>query len=394
MVQPLLLILFMLCPSEVLAHPVTGHATAVAMDGNTPADDAKKRKKGIISKFADYLANSNKEKKNRNFDFSLIGGPHYSTDTKLGLGIVATGLYRTDRNDTLPPPSNISLYGDITTASYYKIGIRGTHVFPHDRCRIEYDVSFDSFKSKFWGIGYDMGNNDSNESDMNRCQVEIRVGVLWRMGGHVYAGPVIVYDFVRAGHVERPEFMRGMDRVTQNFGAGISVVYDSRDVTTNPHRGAYLNLSQLFRPRFTGSGYALTTTGVQAAIYRRVWRGGIIAGNMTGTFNFGDPPWGLMSKLGSSYSMRGYYEGRYRDKHKLEAQVELRQHVWRRNGITAWLGAGTVFDKFDSIRADRLLPNAGIGYRWEFKKDVNVRIDYGFGKSGQSGFIFQINEAF
>ena len=43
---------------------------------------------------------------------------------------------------------------------------------------------------------------------------------------------------------------------------------------------------------------------------------------------------------------------------------------------------------------DRLLPNAGIGYRWEFKKDVNVRLDYGFGKGGQSGFIFNINEAF
>ena len=36
----------------------------------------------------------------------------------------------------------------------------------------------------------------------------------------------------------------------------------------------------------------------------------------------------------------------------------------------------------------------GIGYRWEFKKNVNVRLDYGFGKNGQSGFIFNINEAF
>lgn len=36
----------------------------------------------------------------------------------------------------------------------------------------------------------------------------------------------------------------------------------------------------------------------------------------------------------------------------------------------------------------------GIGYRWEFKKNVNVRLDYGLGKSGQSGFIFNINEAF
>ena len=31
---------------------------------------------------------------------------------------------------------------------------------------------------------------------------------------------------------------------------------------------------------------------------------------------------------------------------------------------------------------------------WYWAKDVNVRLDYGFGKGGQSGFIFNINEAF
>ena len=51
----------------------------------------------------------------------------------------------------------------------------------------------------------------------------------------------------------------------------------------------------------------------------------------------------MMALLGNSYSMRGYYEGRYRDKHKIEGQVELRQHVWKRNGVVVWIGAGTVF---------------------------------------------------
>ena len=102
----------------------------------------------------------------------------------------------------------------------------------------------------------------------------------------------------------------------------------------------------------------------------------------------------MMAELGGTCSMRGYYEGRYRDKHSLEATVELRQHVWKRNGIVVWAGAGTVFPKFSALRSRQILPNAGVGYRWEFKKNVNVRLDYGFGKSGQSGFLFNINEAF
>lgn len=35
---------------------------------------------------------ANKEKKNKKFDFSVIGGPHYSSDTKFGLGLVAAGF--------------------------------------------------------------------------------------------------------------------------------------------------------------------------------------------------------------------------------------------------------------------------------------------------------------
>lgn len=370
---------------------IADERTAVMQD-NDNAEDKKKR--GLINRIIDYFADSNKEKPYKKFDFSIIGGPHYSTDTKLGLGIVATGLYRTDKADSLLPRSNVAIYGDITTANYYKIGVRGNHIFPHDRGRIVYDVAFDSFKSDFWGIGFDNGDNDANKSRMDRCQVNAEINMLWRCAPNLYIGPALVYDFAYADNVERPELLNGMNRRTWNIGAGISLVYDSRDVITNPHKGVYLNLSQYFRPAFIGNEYAFSTTDLHASAYTKVWKGGIIAGDLRGTLNFGNPSWGMMALLGSSYSMRGYYEGRYRDKHKIEIQVELRQHLWGRNSMVIWAGAGTVFNKFSAIQADRLLPNFGIGYRWEFKKDVNIRLDYGIGKSGQSGFIFNINEAF
>ncbi len=100
-----------------------------------------------------------------------------------------------------------------------------------------------------------------------------------------------------------------------------------------------------------------------------------------------------MSTLGGSDNMRGYFEGRYRDKSEMDLCLELRQHVWRRNGLVAWIGAGTVFPRFSALRWSKILPNYGIGYRWEFKKKVNIRLDLGFGRH-QTGFIFSINEAF
>lgn len=352
------------------------------------------KKKSLITRFLDYFNDANKNKKHKKFDFSIIGGPHYSTDTKLGLGLVAAGLYRTNPNDTILPPSNISLFSDVSTVGFYMLGIRGTHIFPQDKYRADYTVYFYSFPCDYWGMGYDMGNDDSNKSEMKRWQARIKGSFLFHLGSNFYIGPMVSYDYVIGKNVERPELLNGMDRHTWNLGAGFSAVYDSRDVLTYPHRGLYINLTQCFRPRFMGNDYAFSTTELQVDAYQKVWKGAVLAEDFRTMLNFGNPSWGMMALLGNSNSMRGYYEGRYRDKHKMEAQVELRQHIWKRNSLTSWVGAGTIFSKFSNIRSRHILPNYGLGYRWEFKKNVNVRLDYGFGKAGQSGFLFSINEAF
>lgn len=350
--------------------------------------------KSWVNRILDYFNDSNKNKKHKRFDFSVIGGPHYASDTKFGLGLVAAGLYRTDPNDSILPPSNVSLYGDVSSVGFYMLGVRGNHIAPKGRYRIDYHLYFYSFPADFWGIGYEMGDNDANKSDMKRWQAQAEVSFLFRVADNFYIGPMESYDYVIGKHIERPELLQGMDQHTWNVGAGVSLVYDNRDNLTNPHRGIYLNINQMFRPGFMGNDYAFSTTAFRFDAYQRLGKGTVLAEDIGANLNFGNPSWGMMAELGGTHSMRGYYEGRYRDKHSLEATVELRQHVWKRNGIVVWVGAGTIFPKFSALRSKQILPNAGVGYRWEFKKNVNVRLDYGFGKSGQSGFLFNINEAF
>lgn len=350
--------------------------------------------KSWVNRILDYFNDSNKNKKHKRFDFSVIGGPHYASDTKFGLGLVAAGLYRTDPNDSILPPSNVSLYGDVSSVGFYMLGVRGNHIAPKGRYRIDYHLYFYSFPADFWGIGYEMGDNDANKSDMKRWQAQAEVSFLFRVADNFYIGPMARYDYVIGKHIERPELLQGMDQHTWNVGAGVSLVYDNRDNLTNPHRGICLNINQMFRPGFMGNDYAFSTTAFRFDAYQRLGKGTVLAEDIGANLNFGNPSWGMMAELGGTHSMRGYYEGRYRDKHSLEATVELRQHVWKRNGIVVWVGAGTIFPKFSALRSKQILPNAGVGYRWEFKKNVNVRLDYGFGKSGQSGFLFNINEAF
>ena len=387
----LTILIVMLALGSYASEPSVTDSISSAEKADTTNLHARKT---WINRVLDYFNDSNKNKKHKRFDFSVIGGPHYASDTKFGLGVVAAGLYRTDPNDSILPPSNVSLYGDVSSVGFYMVGVRGNHIAPQGRYRIDYDLQFYSFPSDFWGIGYEMGDNDANKSDMKRWQAQAEASFLFRVADNFYIGPMASYDYVIGRNIERPELLQGMDRHTWNVGAGVSLVYDSRDNLTYPHQGIYLNINQMFRPEFMGNDYAFSTTEFRFDAYQRLGKGTILAGDFGANLNFGNPSWGMMAELGGTHSMRGYYEGRYRDKHSLEATVELRQHIWHRNGIVVWAGAATVFPKFSALRSKQILPNAGVGYRWEFKKNVNVRLDYGFGKSGQSGFLFNINEAF
>ena len=230
---------------------------------------------------------TNKDKNHKKFDFQY----YWRTTLQLripnwGLGLVAAGLYRTDRNDIASYLRPMYLYSEMfPLLAYYMLGIRGTHIFPQDKYRLDYTLYFYSFPSKFWGIGYDMGKVDANESDLDRWQAQVKASFLFRIADNLYIGPMVSYDYVHGKNMERPELLEGMNLTTANYGVGLSLAYDSRDVLTNPHKGYYLNITQCFRPKFLGNDYAFSTTDLRTSYYHPVWKGGLLAGELRGTFN-------------------------------------------------------------------------------------------------------------
>ena len=365
------------------------HQTEESVDSAASAQ----KPRGFFDKIIAYFNESNKVRRNKKFDFSIIGGPHYSSDTKFGIGLVGSGLYRSSARDTVSPLSNVAIYADATTSMFFKLGVRGNHIFPFDRARLNYDVNVAQIATKFWGIGYEMGRNDENESKYKYFTSQTNVNYVWRLARNLYLGPMLTVDYINARDEAKPELWEGQSDRTFNFGVGFTLQYDNRDFLTNAFRGVYLRLDQRFNPRGIGNKYAFSLTELRLAHYRPVWKVATLAMQLHSRLTYGNTPWGLLSTLGGSDNMRGYFEGRYRDKCEIDACIELRQHIWRRNGIALWAGAGTIFPKFSALRWSRVLPNYGIGYRWEFKRRVNVRLDLGFGR-GQTGFIFSINEAF
>lgn len=350
-------------------------------------------KPNLIRRIFNYFNESNKPKAFKGFDWSIIGGPHYSGDTRLGIGFVAAGFYSDSLADTIGPQSNVSLYGDVSTVGFYMVGIRGNHIFSHDKGRLDYNLYFYSFPRKFWGIGFEQGNDMSNRSNFNEIFVQASVNYLYSFAPNLFVGPAVSYTYAHAAKMQRPELWDGQPFHSSTYGLGMRFQYDTRDNLTATQSGMLASVEQQFSPRFMGNRQAFSSTELNLSYFHHLWRGSVLGVHYHGKLSYGNVPWAVMPSFGGSNSMRGYYDGRFRDKGEMDLTVELRQHIWKRNGIVVWGGAGTVFPHFSAIRFRRLLPNGGIGYRWEFKQRTNVRLDYGFGK-GESSFIFSINEAF
>lgn len=357
----------------------------------TPTDSVIKN--NLFQRIYRYFQQSNEVRNDKKFDFSILGGPHFSKDTKWGLGIVASGLYRLDRTDMSLSPSNISLYGDITTTGFYLLGIDGNTIFPRDLYRLDVNMYFFSFLSQYWGIGYENGKRNDGYTKYKRKEIQIKLDFYRKIAPNTFIGITGMYRHVNGKDFKDIHFLEGERNKISSLGGGLILTYDSRDFIPNPYKGTYAKIEQTFFPKFLGNGYSFQRTDLQIRHYDRLWKGAVLAYDLNGTFNSGNIPWSMVALLGGPYRMRGYYEGQYRDNNLIEAQIELRQKVYKRHGVVVWGGAGNIFPKFNKFRWKETLPSYGLGYRWEFKNRVNIRLDYGIGK-GQSSFYFNINEAF
>ncbi len=367
----------------------------IPADSIAATSDSLPKKKNIIERIKAYFDDSNKPKKDpKAFDIGVIGGPYYSNEIKLALGIVATGSYCLGEPDSLIPRSFVAIKGKISTSGFVEVGLEGTNIFPHDRFRINYLLDYYYRPTDYWGIGYERAVDDDYKSKFNEIHFASRIDGLVRIGRHIFVGPGLLFSRVKATNITDEAVWADQPQRVTSFGIGVSGMFDTRDNLTAPTRGVTVEFEQQFFPRFMGNtSHSFSSTALTARAYQKVWKGGIIAERIHGRFAYGNVPWNMLSTLGGSNNLRGYYEGQYRDKCEMDLTVELRQHVWRRNSIVVWGGVGAIAPDLGSFRLSQALPNVGIGYRWEFKRHSNVRIDIGFGKHCK-GFVFGINEAF
>lgn len=356
---------------------------------------SQETKEKKIKKYWNSLVNGHIDRTfEKKIDMSYIVAPCYTREGSFGIGGAATGLYRLDRNDSIMQPSDISLSGSIQSKGFYGITVKGNNFFKGDKSRLSYRLQFLNKNLDFWGVSYDACSRNPI-SGYKRQTINWESDYIYKLTKNFHLGAAFNMNYTKASNVITPAYLEGQRDSYFFTGIGVSASYDSRDFILNPKRGIYFMIREVYYPKFVSThNKDIFGTTVIFNYYQKAWKGSVFAFDLYGQYNGRNIPWALREELGSGTSrMRGYYAGRYMDNNQITTQLELRQHIYSRVGCVAWVGGGTVFPSFEKLRTRNILPNYGLGLRVEFKHNVNIRIDYGFGKE-TAGFVFQFAEAF
>ncbi|QJX48904.1 BamA/TamA family outer membrane protein [Hymenobacter taeanensis] len=236
-----------------------------------------------------------------------------------------------------------------------------------------------------------------NERVLKRVAPNVFVGGQYRLTNlrDVQLNEGIDQDPNRSRLFDRPA--REYTQDTRISGIGPSFLYDGRDNVLSTYRGNYLELGALFNGRALGSDFRFSRFVVDARHFQPLGEGTrtILATQIIGQFQSGDTPFRELANLGGDKTLRGYYEGRFRDRQLLAVQAELRRHLfWRFNGVV-FGGLGQVGNTVGALVQRAPKASAGAGLRFAFNRQdrLNIRLDYGRG-AGSSGVYFSIGEAF
>lgn len=330
----------------------------------------------------------------KKMDVSFLPAPTYSIESELGIGGIFSALYRLDRHDSVMPPSDFSFGGKVSITGFYAIQASGNNYFKGRRHRLSYRAVFANKPLDFWGISY-AACTHNQPSSYTRQSTVVDVDYAWRAVSQFYVGASLEALYMNGKHLLEPSYLEGQRSKYYFTGVGVSVLYDTRDFLPNPQKGIYFILKEMVYPSVLGTyNKTLFQTTITFDAYQKVWKGGLFAFDLYGRLNPEDTPWPLREQVGSGVSrMRGYYEGQYMDCSQFSTQLELRQRVYKRLGLVAWGGGGLVFPSLGKIGQSRFLPNYGLGIRFEFKHNMNLRVDYGFGRHTR-GVVFGFGEAF
>jgi outer membrane protein assembly factor BamA len=331
--------------------------------------------------------------------FGWIAYPYvfYSPETNLAFGLGGFVFFRFSPDSTIKPSS-------ITPSAYYSVNDQfDVTIIPEfyigKKLYIYSYFSFGNYIDKFYGIGpnsTEISNPDYNhESIVVQLNLQPQISETFRAGLYSRYLHRTILDPQTNPFLSDPAISGTMGGTS--IGLGGVFAWDTRDHRFYPTAGVLNEVRAVYYSKAWGSDFDYNKYEVDLRGYHSLDSASthVLGVQFYGVSASSGAPFYDVALLGSKTIMRGYYQGRYRDRLYLAGQGEYRTRLFWRIGLVAFIGAGEVVPDVTEFRFKHLLPNYGFGLRYQFDivEKLDIRFDMGFGKH-TSGVYFDVQQAF
>jgi outer membrane protein assembly factor BamA len=324
--------------------------------------------------------------------WTFIPAVVYSPETSLGIGVRALRIFRDPtRPDLRPSTLPITFLYTLNNQQIFTTELDWWANENKSYTNARFELS--NFPFSYFGIGNNPVSGKGESYTTQYASIHVNYERLIAKG--VYIGPR--YEF-RADRISN-RIANGLLESDRPLGfdgqliSGLGLVlnHDTRDNIFQPAKGWLNRLAWMKFSPSLGSRFDFNQWTLDARKYLTVKPQQVLALQSWWSFTQGDAPFQHISLIGGSERMRGYFEGRFRDRHATVQQAEYRFRVHRNLGMVTFVHAGQVVSSVKDFAFARFRYGAGVGFRYKLTPDgLNIRLDLAIGD--QRAFYFGLNE--
>lgn len=361
----------------------------------------KKAKIFIVLNLLLYFGlNAQQESDSSGSSFDYFGYPYafYTPETNFAVGLGGMVYFRTVEDKELNL-SSVLLSGYYTVNHQYNFTLAPKVYFSRDKFFAKGEFNFGKYLDKFYGYGSNSEEIDNPDYFTQNFGInlylQMDVSTKFEIGA--------IYDFLYTDIIDKksnPFLINNSVLGSEggiSSGLGLQFILDSRDYIYLPTSGGYYIFGVVYYLEPLGSDFTFNDYLLDLRRYFKIAKGHLLAVQVYGNFVGGDPPFYEMPRLGGSVHMRGYFEGRFRDRYFMMAQAEYRAWLIEKwdLGFVAFAGIGDVAYQFSdfALRDYKYSYGFGLRYIFDFEERLTLRADFAFGLN-TSGVYFGIEEAF
>jgi hypothetical protein len=329
--------------------------------------------------------------KSRIFPIPIL---YYTPETGIAGGAAALYLL----SDSASTRSS-SITGDAiyTERKQVILEVDGDLYWQKETYRLLSSIVFQRFPNKFFGIGNFTAL--SNEETYTPESFIVQAVLYRKIVSRYNIGPMIRYESVTMREVSPSGQLASGSIVGSKggkvSGMGLVANWDSRDNTFAAASGSFYQVTAMLYRHAIGSDFQYSDILLDTRHFFEIIPRQVLAIQAAAEFMDGSVPFQRLVRFGGQNIIRGYFDGRYRDKNGVALQAEYRLPVWWRFGLVGFAGVAQVADQVDHFAVNRFWFAGGLGLRflWNRKERISLRLDYGIGNNS-SGTYITVTEAF